>query len=166
MKTPIFERWYSGLLATITLAAVIMAIFLWSVADSADIKLAWNPNPETNITGYILSIGTASGVYSSMLSVGPVTRATATGLDPGRVYYFALRAVNSSGLISAYSTEVNRLVTVNDVVKKTKVTPLYSVDMNAWVAAGSFEVPYSPNLFLKLKVETAYGTYFLPISPP
>ena len=79
---------------------------LCGVANAATLTLAWNPNPEPDIAGYVLYWGTQSGVYTSNSNVGNVTVQQVTGLADATFYYFAVRAYNTAGLMSAYSSEV------------------------------------------------------------
>ena len=67
---------------------------------------SWNANPESDIAGYKLSYGTSSGSYTTTIDVGKVTSTVLTVAD-GQKYYFAVRAYNSSGFTSSYSTEVS-----------------------------------------------------------
>ncbi len=72
------------------------------------IALAWNPNTETNVAGYHLYYGTASGIYSGNVTVAhPTTVATVTNLQPDTIYYFAVTAFSTDGLESDYSTEIS-----------------------------------------------------------
>ncbi|MDF2716357.1 MAG: hypothetical protein K0R28_3282 [Paenibacillus sp.] len=73
--------------------------------DSA--ALSWTVG--TGITGYKVYMGTQSGTYGSApLATLPGTQGsyTATGLEAGNTYYFAIKAVNADGE-SSYSTEVS-----------------------------------------------------------
>jgi hypothetical protein len=79
---------------------------LGDVANAATLTLAWNPNPEPDISGYVLYWGTQSGGYTSHSYVGNVTVQQVTGLADATVYYFAVRAYNTAGLMSDYSSEV------------------------------------------------------------
>jgi hypothetical protein len=80
---------------------------LCGVANAATLTLAWNPNPEPDIAGYVLYWGTQSGVYTSNSNVGNVTMKQVTGLADATVYYFAVKAYNTAGLMSGYSSEVS-----------------------------------------------------------
>ncbi|MFB9750279.1 fibronectin type III domain-containing protein [Paenibacillus hodogayensis] len=63
----------------------------------------------TGITGYKVYKGTQTGTYASApLATLPGTQGsyTATGLEAGNTYYFAVKAVNTDGE-SSYSTEVS-----------------------------------------------------------
>jgi hypothetical protein len=71
---------------------------------AATVTATWDPNPEPDIAGYILSYGPASGVYDTSVDVGNVTAWPLT-LTDGQRYYFAARAYNNSGLISPFSAE-------------------------------------------------------------
>ena len=69
--------------------------------------LTWDPNTEPDIAGYVVSVGTQSGVYAKNVDVGVQTSYPLTNLDPTQSYYFAVRAYNSEGLYSAYSSEIS-----------------------------------------------------------
>jgi hypothetical protein len=65
----------------------------------------WDPNPETNISGYRVSQGTQSGVYGPQIDVGNVTSYQPQGIDWTKPAYFVVRAVNTAGLVSDPSNE-------------------------------------------------------------
>ncbi len=88
--------------------AVALAFCLVALAASAlALDLAWNPNLEPGVTGYEVGYGTSPGSRATTITVGTTPSAALTGLLPGTTYYFAVRAVNSSGVKSAYSTEIS-----------------------------------------------------------
>ena len=76
-------------------------------AANQSLTFAWNANPETNIAGYRLRYGTTSGVYPYTVDAGQNLTATATGLDGGTTYYFALVAYNTTGQTSPLSSELS-----------------------------------------------------------
>src|SRR6266540_772151 len=78
-------------------------------ARAADVKLSWNRNPESTVTGYKLRYGNAPGTYQTALSCGNNTAYTVTGLGAGK-YYFAVTATDSSGKESGYSNEVSTTI--------------------------------------------------------
>ena len=78
-----------------------------SIAGAADVGLAWNANPETDIASYRLSYGTSPGQYNQVKEVGRDTRTLVTNLEAGRTYYFAVAAVNYAGMQSDPSSEVS-----------------------------------------------------------
>lgn len=75
--------------------------------------LAWNPNPEPDVCCYIIYYGTNSRAYPYATNVGNVTTATVYGLREGVTWYFALTALNTSGLESDFSNEVTNAIPAN-----------------------------------------------------
>jgi hypothetical protein len=80
--------------------------------------LAWQPpttntngTPITDLAGYKIHYGTASGNYTQVVSVdnGGLSRYVVENLPKG-TYYFALSAYNSQGVESALSGEVTQAV--------------------------------------------------------
>jgi hypothetical protein len=68
--------------------------------------LAWDPSvPSTNVAGYFLYYGGATGRYTNRFDVGLPTSGVVSNLVAGTTYYFAVTAHDSSGLESAYSNE-------------------------------------------------------------
>jgi hypothetical protein len=75
--------------------------------SNPQVKLAWNANTETDLAGYTVYVGEASGVYSTIFEVGNITTFTVPSLLPAHLYYFAVTASNQSGNESAFSNEVS-----------------------------------------------------------
>ena len=92
----------------IWIACVVIGIA--ATAEGAAVTLAWNPNPEPDITGYRVSYGTTSGQYTTSVDVGNTTSYTVTNLFAGQTYYFAVQAYNAAGT-SPYSNEVSATLT-------------------------------------------------------
>ena len=95
-----------------TVTRVMIAALLWlggtQMAEAAGLTLAWTPNSETNITGYLVQYGTASGATEGTIIVsGTVSRARLENLTAGRRYYVRVRAVGGGGAASGPSAEVN-----------------------------------------------------------
>lgn len=72
--------------------------------------LAWDsPATATNVSGYRVYYGTATGTYlqpyGQGISVGNVTTYTLMGLSSGIRYYFAVTTFDASGNESTYSNE-------------------------------------------------------------
>ncbi|HEV2269441.1 MAG TPA: fibronectin type III domain-containing protein [Steroidobacteraceae bacterium] len=87
-------------------------------ASSAAVTLNWTPPTEntdgtalTNLSGYDIHYGTASGNYTQSISVANAGIATyvVDNLTPGK-YYFSVAAVNSDGTESPLSAEVTASV--------------------------------------------------------
>jgi fibronectin type 3 domain-containing protein len=76
-------------------------------ANPWEVQLAWSASADSRVTNYRICWGTQSGTYTSSRDVGNVTTATIGSLAAGTTYYFAVLAVTSDGLQSAYSNEVS-----------------------------------------------------------
>ena len=83
------SKWWSVALAVCALLGVS------NVAHAASMMLAWDPDDDT--TGYVLSYGTESGVYSSHIDVGNQTQYVVDGLAGDTTYYFVVQAYNAAG---------------------------------------------------------------------
>ncbi len=87
----------------------LICLMLTSVAATAEagnVTLLWNANPESDVTGYYLNIGTAPGVYTQKIDVGNVTSWSYSAPDLSVPHYFAVQAYNRSGIQSGLSAEV------------------------------------------------------------
>src|SRR5688572_33494058 len=85
-------------------AFAIIGMLFWSAPElsAATVTATWNANSESNIAGYILSYGTQSGTYSTVIDVGNVTSEQVV-LTAGLRYYFVVQAYNTSALVSPRS---------------------------------------------------------------
>ncbi|GKS58197.1 hypothetical protein YTPLAS18_17240 [Nitrospira sp.] len=72
---------------------------------TASVTLTWNANNESDLQGYRVYYGTSSGNYTTNVDVGNVTSYTVNGLTTGFTYYFAIRAMDTSGNLSGYSNQ-------------------------------------------------------------
>jgi hypothetical protein len=74
---------------------------------AADVTVAWIANTETDLAGYKVYIGTASGTYGVPITISTQTTYTITGLAAGTTYYVAVTAYNTTGLESGFSNEIS-----------------------------------------------------------
>lgn len=79
-------------------------------SSSSTATLTWNPSTNTNLAGYKIYMGTASGIYGSPITVGNVTSYTVPNLGVGNTYYFAVTDYNSNGIESGFSNEVSKSI--------------------------------------------------------
>lgn len=77
-----------------------------SAAHAAAVTLAWDKSPEANVAGYRIYYGTSSNHYPNMIDVGSKTSGTITNLEPGRTYYIAATAYDTSDNESSFSREI------------------------------------------------------------
>ena len=99
------RRTHRHLCICYVLAPLMLLLVTASAAHAATVTATWNANPESDIAGYKLSYGIASGAYTTTIDVGNVTTYALTLLG-GQTYYFAVQAYDTSGLVSTFSTEV------------------------------------------------------------
>jgi hypothetical protein len=89
-------------------ALIFCMLMAAALSHAAQIQVSWSPNTETDLAGYKLYSGTASGVYGDPVDVGNVTSHALT-LSPavGTTYYFAVTAYDTSGNESGFSSEAS-----------------------------------------------------------
>ena len=105
---------------------ICSAVAWWAIlsgnAIAGPITLAWSPNPEPDITGYRVLVGTAPGVYTQTFDV-PSNRTTFTfsSATTGIRYYFAVAAQveNVFGPVSAEVWSDDRLSTLSSTAERS-----------------------------------------------
>jgi hypothetical protein len=73
----------------------------------SSVTLAWNASNSSNVTGYRVLYGQASGNYSQQLDAGNATTNTVSKLAPNTTYYFVVKAYDAAGQESWPSNEVS-----------------------------------------------------------
>jgi hypothetical protein len=126
-------------LTRVVLAAIAFAAPLNAAST---VTLGWNPNPEPDIAGYKVYLGISSRTYTSVVDAGNQTSQALSNLVPGATYYFAATAYNTSGLESAFSSEVSYGVT------NANTAPVISDIANA-------EMPANTSLTISFTVQDA-----------
>jgi hypothetical protein len=84
-----------------------MCVAYPAIVGAGHLDLAWNPNSEPDIGGYIVYYGTVSQDYDNFIHVGTSTSAHITGLMDNAEYFFALTAYDMSGNESTFSAEIS-----------------------------------------------------------
>lgn len=93
------------IMRVIVMIVVSFYVTLPSFAGES-VSLAWNPSPDSSVTGYRVYSGIKTGTYTNAVDVGNKTNATIVGLQEGVTYYFAATAYDAAGLESEFSNEV------------------------------------------------------------
>lgn len=83
-----------------------LLIGLPAAAGANSVNLAWDRNPEPDLAGYKIHIGTSSGKYTQTIDAGHVTTFTVSGLSPGETYFFSITAYDIFANESGYSAEL------------------------------------------------------------
>jgi len=162
------------------MAGILMALLFLSPGGlrgqtsggSYTVNLAWDASTSTDVTGYLIHIGTASGTYTASIVVGNVTSGTVSGLAEGVTYHFTVTAFNAEGLESGFSNEVNfktglhtsRIRIAEDGKPVLHVRGLVgrqydieaSVDLDAWTLIETATVPEGGSLVFS---DPAAGNY-------
>lgn len=91
------------------LALLLLALSVFTgVAGAQDtVRVKWNPNPETDIAGYTIYLGTRSGYYSTTKTVTGSSATALSGLSAATTYYCAVQAINAAGVTSELSNEIS-----------------------------------------------------------
>ncbi len=97
------------------IAGVLLGFVQFSSFAAGSVTLAWQPSSDTNVVGYNLYFGRASGVYTNKISTVNTTNIVVSGLVEGATYYFAATAYDNSGAESPFSNEAVYSVPSNAV---------------------------------------------------
>jgi len=93
------------------LCLVTLAMFLTAAparaAATVSLTLAWDPNPEPEVAGYVIRYGRGPGQYEGWVDAGKVTQFTLHGLNERTKYYFVVCAYTSLQVVSDPSVEVS-----------------------------------------------------------
>jgi hypothetical protein len=95
---------------SVVLTAAVVALIAQSAA-AAGLTIAWDPNAETDIAGYVLKYGEQSRDYHVTLDAGRATTLTVEGLVAGRPYYFSVLAYAADGSTSVLAPELLAVAT-------------------------------------------------------
>jgi hypothetical protein len=86
---------------------VFVILMLLTVMSLFAVGLAWDPSPDSNVTGYAILYGTNSGSYKIRVDVGNQTNVTIQLPTNGVTYFFVATAYTINGVESLPSNEVN-----------------------------------------------------------
>jgi hypothetical protein len=87
--------------------AALLLLGLAPSAHAASAILSWAANTDSDLGGYIAFWGGASRTYSNQSDVGTARSLTIPGLVAGNTYFFAVKAYDTTGNQSAFSSEVS-----------------------------------------------------------
>ena len=85
---------------------IVVFISLSGAAYASQVALAWDPNHESDLSGYIVHYGPESRNYEFSVDVGKNESVVISGLVMGKTYYFAVTAYDLDQNESDFSTEI------------------------------------------------------------
>jgi hypothetical protein len=95
-------------LAAALLTGLAVLAFSAPSAFAGTATLVWDPVSDSDLAGYRLYWGTSPGNYPNNVDVGNVTTHTLTNLTDCTIYYFAVKAYDTTGNLSAaFSNELS-----------------------------------------------------------
>ena len=130
------------------------------------LNLAWNPVPETNITGYKVYVGTQSGQYTATYATGTTAAFPLSGLNFGQTYYLAVSAVGSTGIESPLSAELAVIIAPPPLPMGSQLTSTasgalaleWTLPTSAMGSSPEFIVQASPDLVKWTQVDTVLAS--------
>jgi hypothetical protein len=93
-----------------------MFLLLSRTALAASVTIAWDPNTEADLAGYIVKYGDQSHAYTMQVNAGNTTKVTINSLQEGKTYYFAVQAYTTTGTVSPLSDEVQAYISLSNQV--------------------------------------------------
>lgn len=116
---------------------ILLATATSQAFASQSVELVWTASSSPDVVGYNIYYGQASGNYTNEISVGNMTNLTVSGLSGGTTYYFAAKALDSSGAESGFSLQTSYLVPVAGAIAGRPVFSSNGVSITVTGQAGS-----------------------------
>ena len=85
----------------------VLALTVVRPAEADPISVMWDPSPDADVEGYVVAVGTQSGVYTANYDVGNTTSFVFPDAVAGQPYYFSVAAYVPGPLLGPLSTEVS-----------------------------------------------------------
>nr|NIO21048.1 hypothetical protein [Candidatus Aenigmarchaeota archaeon] len=134
-------------IVTSMLAASLFLLALLPVRlPASTLTLAWDPNTESDLSGYRVYYGIRSSDYDFVIDTGNVTQYAVTGLEPETRYYFALTAYDTSGNESAFSGEVSAITDDQPVSGSTFVASGGGSEGGCFIATAAYGSYLNPHV--------------------
>jgi hypothetical protein len=139
-----FTRVLVGILFLALLHNPVQALSL-TLPASYTVNLSWDASPSTDVVGYDVYYGTASGVYTNNILVGNVTSYTISGLSAGVTYYITVAALDVNGQESPFSNEINYMPGVPTVQVGAASAGQFNLTLSGLIGQ-AYNVEASPDL--------------------
>lgn len=140
-------------------SVIALVAGIWSakaiVGGGTGVNLAWSPSADTNVVGYALYYGPASGTYTQRVDVGNVTGITLTNLTPGSTNYFVATSYDAEATESVPSNEISY---INPGTLQASLGSDNSLHLLFPVAAGhAYDIQYCEGLTNWVTLATIIG---------
>lgn len=119
--------------------------------------LEWEASTDSDLAGYRVFVGRASGVYTETIDVGNVLQYPLSTLEPGASYYLAVTAYDHWGNQSDYSPEVSYTPEISTGVEE-ELTGL----PREFALYQNYPNPFNPETTIRYTVKEA-GVYQLAV---
>jgi hypothetical protein len=136
----LFNLLLLGSILLFGMASLTLYVFAGE-AHCADVTVAWDPNPEPAVRGYVIYYGTSSGNYTQSIDVGNATSCAISGLQAGAKYYLAVTAYDESRNESGFSNEIV-------YAASSESSPSSSSASRCFIATAAFGSPMAPEVAL------------------
>lgn len=110
--------------------AIVAALWTMPVL-SASVTIAWDPNPQPSVEGYVAYIRTAGSTTPQSFDVGTNTTHTFGNLTAGVSYVFEITAYNNDGIESAPAGNIQYTVPATSTTIETNTPSDTNVDGSA-----------------------------------
>ena len=78
--------------------------------DAHSVNLSWRASSSSNVVGYNVYRGTVAGSYALLNSMNAGTSYSDATVQNGQTYYYAVTAVDSAGVESAFSNPAQAVI--------------------------------------------------------
>ena len=129
-----------GVVLGVLLRGALMMLIPFMSVGAGSVNLVWNASPDAEVAGYNVYYGTASQSYSSMIPVGTNVASTISGLAGGSTYYFAVTAVDATGIESDFSNETSSSVPGGNQAPTISTIANQTGNVNQTTAAIAFTI--------------------------
>ena len=106
-------------LRTLLAALALLPAFCFPAQALQSVVLAWNPDPDRTVAGYIVSYGTNSGNYDNQTNAGANTSIEVSSLVEGQTNYFVVAAYNGLGTPGVPSPQIAYVVPGGSTASQT-----------------------------------------------
>jgi len=125
-------------------------LLLGLAVSNGQVNLAWNPSTNTGVADYNVCWGTNSGIYiytniytNTITNI--FTNATISNLTGNEVFFFAVQAVGTNGLVSDFSNEESTNVVSKPTITVVPISPSAPLLLGLAGSNGQVNLTWNPS---------------------